>query len=51
MLRPPLPTIARLSIVVDGQAAKEIFDSIGPDERDTCSSTKGGREWDRGAIQ
>lgn len=41
----------KLSIVVDGQAAKEIFDSIGPDEPETCSSTKGDRERNKGAVQ
>ena len=33
----------KLSIVVKGQAAKEIFDSIGPDARDMCSTEKGDR--------
>jgi len=47
----PTATNRKLSIVVDGQAAKEIFDSIGPDERDACSSTKGDRERNNGAVQ
>lgn len=41
----------KLSIVVKGQAAKEIFDSIGPDARDMCSSEKGARERNRGGVQ
>lgn len=41
----------KLSIVVKGQAAKDIFDSIGPDARDMCSSEKGDRERNRGGIQ
>ena len=41
----------KLSIVVKGQAAKEIFDSIGPDAPDTCSSEKGDRERNRGGVQ
>ena len=41
----------KLSIVVKGQAAKEIFDLIGPDERDGCSTTKGDRERNKEAVQ
>lgn len=41
----------KLSIVVKGQAAKEIFDSIGPDERDGCSTTAGDRERNKEAVQ
>lgn len=41
----------KLSIVVKGQAAKEIFDSIGPDARDMCSAEKGDRERNRGGVQ
>lgn len=47
------PTVQdrKLSIVVKGQAAKEVFDSIGPDARETCSSEKGNRERNKGAVQ
>jgi hypothetical protein len=41
-----LPTAneRRLTILVDGKAAKEIFDSIGPDHAGgTCSDAKGDR--------
>ncbi len=41
----------KLSIVVKGQAAKEIFDSIGPDARDMCSTSKGDRERNKGGVQ
>jgi hypothetical protein len=41
----------KLSMVVKGQAAKEIFDSIGPDARDMCSTEKGDRERNRGGVQ
>ena len=41
----------KLSIVIKGQAAKEIFDSIGPDARDMCSLEKGDRERNRGGVQ
>lgn len=47
----PTTTDRKLSIVVKGQAAKEIFDSIGPDARETCSSEKGDRERNKGAVQ
>ena len=47
------PTVKdrKLSIVVRGKSAKEIFDSIGPDARETCSSEKGDRERTKGGIQ
>ena len=41
----------KLSIVVKGQAAKDIFDSIGPDVQEMCSTEKGDRERNRGGIQ
>lgn len=41
----------KLSIVVKGAAAKEIFDSVGPDDAETCSSDKGDRERSKGAVQ
>lgn len=39
-----------LTVNIDGQAAKEIFDSIGPDSRDTCSGERGDRERARKGI-
>lgn len=41
----------KLSIVVKGQVAKEIFDSIAPDAREMCSPAKGDRERNRGGVQ
>lgn len=48
-----IPTVKdrKLSIVVKGQAAMEIFDLIGPDEPEGCSATKGDRERNRDAVQ
>ena len=40
----PRSTERTMTIAVEGPAAKEIFDSIGPDIRPTCSQEKGGRE-------
>jgi hypothetical protein len=33
----------RLTVLLDGKTAKEIFDSIGPDYPETCSDAKGDR--------
>lgn len=41
---PPTANQRRLTILVDGKAAKDIFDSIGPDyAQGTCSDAKGDR--------
>lgn len=40
---PPTANERRLTILVDGKIAKEIFDSIGPDYHETCSDAKGDR--------
>lgn len=40
---PPTASERRLTILLDGTAAKEIFDSIGPDYPETCSGAKGDR--------
>jgi hypothetical protein len=40
---PPSANERRLTILVDGKTAKEIFDSIGPDYPETCSDAKGDR--------
>ncbi|MGX9218740.1 hypothetical protein ACWV27_10080 [Massilia varians] len=47
------PTVKdrKISVLVRGQAAKELFDSIGPDETEACSTTKGDRERNKKAIQ
>jgi hypothetical protein len=41
---PPTATERTMAIAVEGPAAKEIFDSIGPDLHPTCSQGKGDRE-------
>lgn len=41
---PPTASDRRLTIVVDGKAAKEVFDSIGPDLPETCEDEKGDRQ-------
>lgn len=35
----PTPKERKISILVTGQAAKEMFDSMGPDEKDSCVAT------------
>ncbi|WP_229214725.1 hypothetical protein [Duganella sp. HH101] len=40
----PTSTERSMTVAFEGQAAKELFDSIGPDSRDTCSQDKGDRE-------
>jgi hypothetical protein len=40
----PTPTDRTMTIAVEGQAAKEMFDSIGPDLHPTCSQEKGNRD-------
>jgi hypothetical protein len=47
----PTPTDRKLTVLVEGQAAKEIFDSIGPDTRTICSQEKGDREREREGVQ
>lgn len=41
---PPTAKDSRLTIVLHGKAAKELFDSIGPDQKETCDDAKGDRE-------
>lgn len=41
----------KLSVLIKGPAAKEVFDSIGPDDREICSTASGDRERNKGAIQ
>lgn len=47
------PTVKdrKLSIAVEGKAAKDIFNSIGPDMRDTCSGADGDRDRSKGGVQ
>jgi hypothetical protein len=41
---PPTKADRALTILIEGKAAKEVFDLMGPDEKVTCSSEKGDRE-------
>jgi hypothetical protein len=40
-----------ISIAIEGQTAKEIFDSIGPDTYPSCSQEKGDRDRDKAGVQ
>ncbi|MGK5022758.1 hypothetical protein [Janthinobacterium sp. LB2P10] len=41
----------KLAIAIEGQPAREIFDSIGPDRHPTCSQEKGDRDRRKGGVQ
>jgi hypothetical protein len=47
---PPTTTDRKLTVLVDGKTAKEIFDSLGPDLPETCSGEKGDRMRDKKGI-
>lgn len=47
---PPTANDRKLTVQVDGKAAKEIFDSIGPDVEPTCNGGKGDRDRRRKGI-
>jgi hypothetical protein len=47
---PPTTTDRKLTFLVDGKTAKEIFDSLGPDLPETCSGEKGDRMRDKKGI-
>jgi hypothetical protein len=47
---PPTANDRKLTVLVDGKAAKEIFDSIGPDLPDTCGGEQGDRMRDKKGI-
>lgn len=40
----PTKTDRVVTVVIDGQGAKDLFDMIGPDFHPTCSSEKGDRD-------
>jgi hypothetical protein len=46
----PTASDRRLTIVVDGKTAREIFDSIGPDLPGTCDDVKGDRERNKKGV-
>jgi hypothetical protein len=47
---PPTRTEQRLSFAIQGQLAKEMFDSIGPDLQLSCGTTLGMRQRERGDV-
>jgi hypothetical protein len=47
---PPTTADRKLTVLVDGKTAKEIFDSIGPDLPETCSGEQGDRLRDKKGI-
>ena len=40
----------KLSFEINGQPAKEIFESMAPDDKETCSSVKGARNRTKGNV-
>ncbi len=46
----PKPTDKKLSLLVEGPLAKEIFDSLGPDLKKACGMTGGVRIRERGDV-
>jgi hypothetical protein len=48
--KPPTRTQQRLSFAIQGQLAKEMFDSIGPDLKLGCGTTLGMRQRERGDV-
>jgi hypothetical protein len=47
---PPTAQDRTLTVLVDGKAAKEVFDSIGPDGQPVCSGVNGDRDRRRKGI-
>ncbi|TFW35554.1 hypothetical protein E4O92_01810 [Massilia horti] len=47
---PPTGTDRMLTVLIDGKAAKEVFDSIGPDVQLVCSGVDGDRDRRRKGI-
>lgn len=47
---PPTSSDRRLTFLVDGKMAKELFESIGPDGAETCGSEKGDRRRNKKGI-
>jgi hypothetical protein len=46
----PTKNDRKLSFIIEGQPAKEIFDSMGPDDKHTCSEEKGVRSRTKGSA-
>ena len=47
----PTPADRKLAITLEGKTAKELFDSIGPDQHPTCSQEKGDRDRRKRGVQ
>ena len=47
---PPTASDRKLTVLIDGKAAKDIFDSIGPDLPETCTGEQGDRMRDNKGI-
>ena len=47
---PPTATERKLTVHVDGKAAQQIFESIGPDVQPTCSGGQGDRDRRRKGV-
>lgn len=48
--QPPTPSDKQASVVLTGRAAKDLFDQIGPDVKDACSSDPNYRERRKGHL-
>lgn len=48
--QPATPSDSKLSIAIDGQPARELFGSIGPDLPTTCTDAKGDRAREKKGI-
>jgi hypothetical protein len=46
----PTRTDRKVSFIVEGKAAKDIFDAIAPDDKLTCSGNKGARSRTKGTV-
>jgi hypothetical protein len=49
--QPPTSNDRRISFMVEGQLAQELFESIGPDLKRACGSTLGVRVRNRGDVE
>lgn len=47
---PPTRADRALTVHFEGKAAKEVFDQIGPDSKEKCSSEKGDRERNKKGV-
>jgi hypothetical protein len=47
---PPTKTDRALTILIEGKSAKEVFDLIGPDAKEGCSSDAGDRERNKKGV-